>query len=111
MNLDFHQKYSVVNYPGKDVPYTRCVEYKHFLNQQSDHTVFVKETTTNTGEPYYPVLNDRNKALYAKYASMVDKEGDNIHFIGRLVSYKYFNMDQAINNALDYFNNTLENIK
>lgn len=109
MNVDFHQKHSVVNYPGKDVPYTRCVEYKHFLNQQSDHTVFVKETTTNTGEPYYPVLNDRNKILYAKYASMIDKEGDNIHFIGRLASYKYFNMDQAIKNALDYFNNILVN--
>ena len=42
---------------------------------------------------------------------MVDKEGDNIHFIGRLASYKYFNMDQAIKNALDYFNNTLVNVK
>ena len=103
MNVDFYQPYSVVNYPSADTPYTRCVEYKHFLNQESDHTVYVKETTTDKGEPYYPVLNDKNKELYKKYQKMAEEEGENIHFLGRLASYKYFNMDQAINNSLDYY--------
>ena len=111
MNTDFYQPYSVVNYPSADTPYTRCIEYKHFLNQQSDHTVYVKETTTDTGEPYYPVLNDKNKELYVKYQKMAEEEGDNIHFLGRLASYKYFNMDQAIKNSLDYYKEHFEEQK
>jgi UDP-galactopyranose mutase len=108
MNTDFYQPCSVVNYPSADTPYTRCVEYKHFLNQKSDHTVYVKETTTDKGEPYYPVLNDKNKELYKKYQKMAEEEGENIHFIGRLASYKYFNMDQAIKNSLDYYKEYFE---
>jgi UDP-galactopyranose mutase len=90
--------------------YTRCVEYKHFLNQKSEHTVIVKETSTNVGEPYYPVLNDKNKELYNKYFKMANREKSNVHFIGRLASYKYFNMDEAIRNALNYFENNFLNI-
>ena len=108
MNTEFYQPNSVVNYPSQDTPYTRCVEYKHFLNQQSNHTVLVKETTTHDGEPYYPVLNDRNKELYQKYQEMTQLEGENIHFLGRLASYKYFNMDQAIKNSLNYFKTHFE---
>ena len=105
LNVPYYQPNSVVNYPEPNIEYTRCVEYKHFLNQTSDHTVIVKETTTDTGEPYYPVLNERNKKLYDKYKKMAEDESANIHFLGRLASYKYFNMDQAIRNALDYFEN------
>ena len=65
-NTDFFQPNSVINYPSADTPYTRCVEYKHFLNQKSEHTVYVKETTTDFSN-LLPVLNDRNKELYAKY--------------------------------------------
>ena len=101
MNTPYYQTNSVVNYPGPSIKYTRCVEYKHFLNQKSNHTVIVKETTTDKGEPYYPVLNDFNKKLYNMYLQMTSKE-KNIHFIGRLASYKYFNMDQAIENAINY---------
>ena len=109
MNTESYQPYSVVNYPSADTPYTRCVEYKYFLNQESDHTVYVKETTTDKGEPYYPVLNDKNKELYKKYQKMAEEEGENIHFIGRLASYKYFNMDQAIKNSLDYYDEHFKN--
>ena len=101
-NIDKYQPNSVVNYPGQTEKYTRCVEYKHFLNQKSLHTVIVKETSKDNGDPYYPVLNNRNKELYQQYQEMTKNE-KNIHFIGRLASYKYFNMDQAIKNALDYF--------
>ena len=76
---------------------------KVLIIDKRNHTVYVKETTTDTGEPYYPVLNDKNKELYAKYHKMAEEEGKNIHFNGRLASYKYFNMDQAIDNALQFF--------
>jgi UDP-galactopyranose mutase len=101
----YFQPNSVVNYPGKDVDFTRIVEFKHFLNQQSPHTIIVKEYTTDSGEPYYPVLNDKNLELYEKYKVLAEIESQkhNIHFIGRLANYKYFNMDQAIKNALDYY--------
>jgi UDP-galactopyranose mutase len=106
-NCHFYQPNSVVNYPSYDVPYTRIVEYKHFLNQQSKDSVIVCETTTDEGEPYYPVLNDRNLELYKKYKDMADKE-KNVLFVGRLANYKYFNMDQAIHNALNIFKNIIE---
>jgi len=101
-NYGFYQPNSVVNYPGKEVAFTRIVEYKHFLNQQTPHTVIVKETTTDKGDPYYPVLNERNMELFKKYKKLSDEEKD-VHFVGRLANYKYFNMDQAILNALEYF--------
>lgn len=100
----YYQPNSVVNYPGTDVDFTRIVEYKHFLNQKSPHTTIVKEYSTDEGEPYYPVLNEKNLAIYEKYRKLAEAE-KNVHFIGRLANYKYFNMDQAIKNALDYFNN------
>ena len=103
MNVDYYQQNSVVNYADMEIPFTRCVEYKHFLDQNSEHTVIVKEESTDTGEPYYPELNYKNKNLYNKYRKLALKEKQNIHFIGRLANYKYFNMDQAIRNALNYF--------
>ncbi|XP_072042878.1 UDP-galactopyranose mutase-like [Amphiura filiformis] len=99
---DYYQPNSVINHPSETVPYTRIVEYKHFLNQQSDKTVIFKEFSQDSGEPYYPVPNPVNKALFEKYKAMSDKEKDVI-FVGRLANYKYFNMDQTILNALDLF--------
>lgn len=101
----YYQPNSVVNYPQTDVPFTRIVEYKHFLHQTSPHTTIVKEFPTDEGEPYYPVLNNRNLALYEMYKRLATEEttGKGVHFLGRLANYKYFNMDQAIRNALDYF--------
>jgi UDP-galactopyranose mutase len=101
-DMNYYQPNSVVNYPQTDVPYTRIVEYKHFLNQKSPDTVIVKEVTKDTGEPYYPIPNKRNLELYKKYKELSLNE-TNIHFLGRLANYKYFNMDEAILNALEYF--------
>lgn len=101
-DMNYYQPNSVVNYPQTDVPYTRIVEYKHFLNQKSPDTVIVKEITKDTGEPYYPIPNKRNLELYKKYKELSLNE-TNIHFLGRLANYKYFNMDEAILNALEYF--------
>lgn len=101
-NMNYYQPNSVINYPSKDIPWTRIVEYKHFLNQQSLDTVVVKEITCDDGEPYYPVPNKKNMELYEKYKELTLNE-PNVHFIGRLANYKYFNMDTAILNALEYF--------
>jgi UDP-galactopyranose mutase len=62
----FAQPNSVVNYPGAETPFTRTVEYKHFLAQSSEFTALVSETTTDGGEPYYHVPSAANQALHAK---------------------------------------------
>jgi UDP-galactopyranose mutase len=105
----FYQPNSVVNYPSASIDSTRCVEYKHFLNQKSEWTVLAKETTCAAGpgaEPYYPVPTQVNRDAYKKYAELAAAE-ESVHFVGRLASYKYFNMDQAIRNSLDYFRDVL----
>jgi UDP-galactopyranose mutase len=109
-NMNYYQQNSVVNYPEIKYPFTRIVEYKHFLNQKSDDTVIVKEITKDDGEPYYPIPNKKNLDLYEKY-KLFTYEEKNIHFLGRLANYKYFNMDQAILNALNYFNDNFINYK
>jgi UDP-galactopyranose mutase len=86
------------------VPFTRIVEYKHFLNQKSPHTTIVKEISKDSGEPFYPVPDKKNLSLYEKYMELA-KLLKNVHFIGRLASYKYFNMDQAIKNSIEFYDN------
>lgn len=102
VDAEYFQSNSVVNYPGMEVDYTRIVEYKHFGNQKSAKTTIVKEYTTDEGDPYYPVLNEKNLAIYKKYQEEAAKVKD-VYFVGRLANYKYFNMDQAFKNALDLF--------
>jgi UDP-galactopyranose mutase len=107
-NMNYYQPNSVVNYPSKDVPYTRIVEYKHFLHQKSKDTIIVSEKTNDEGEPFYPVPNKKNLELYEKYKTLAkDEESKNVFFVGRLANYKYFNMDQAILNSLEFFNNII----
>merc|ERR1712238_190060 len=98
----YFQSKFVVNHPSADTNFTRIVEYKHLLNQTSDHTVIFVERAKDGGEPYYPVPNEENKALYRQYQKLATKEA-NVTFVGRLANYKYFNMDQAILNALELF--------
>lgn len=102
VNKEFFQENSVVNYPGQEVDFTRIVEYKHFGNQKSEKTTIVREYTTDEGEPYYPVLNEKNLKIYKKYQEEAENHPD-IHFVGRLANYKYFNMDEAFKNALNLF--------
>ena len=108
IDAEYFQENSVVNYPGTEVDFTRIIEYKHFGNQKSDITTVVKEFTVDEGEPYYPVPNPRNQEIYARYKEEEDKLLD-VHFVGRLANYKYFNMDQAFKNALDLFNELEKN--
>jgi UDP-galactopyranose mutase len=101
-NVGHFQPGAVVNHPSSHVKYTRIVEYKHFLNQSSPHTVVFYEYSKDGGDPYYPVPNPKNKALFAKYQAMAAKERG-VTFVGRLANYKYFNMDESILNALELF--------
>lgn len=102
IDQEYFQENSVINYPGSDVDFTRIIEYKHFGNQKSKNTTIVREYSVDTGDPYYPVPNQRNRDLYEKYKIEADKLKD-IYFVGRLANYKYFNMDEAFKNALDLF--------
>merc|ERR1711907_647679 len=110
----FFQEAMVVNYPSPDVPFTRIVEYKHVPNQTPQclrgdvrGTVICKEFSSAEGDPYYPVPNPANTALYERYRELAERETD-VCFVGRLASYKYFNMDQAILNALEMFDSLKE---
>jgi len=110
----FFQEAMVVNYPSPDEKFTRIVEYKHVPNQTEDvktgkvpGTLIAREYSSAVGDPYYPVPNPENTALYEKYRALAEKE-ENVCFVGRLASYKYFNMDQAILNALEIFDNMKE---
>jgi UDP-galactopyranose mutase len=102
---EYYQKNSVVNYPNEH-EFTRIVEYKHFTKQKHPKTVISKEFSVDyvagVNEPYYPVPNPENQAMYDQYKKEADKLKD-IYFVGRLANYKYFNMDQAFKNALDLF--------
>jgi UDP-galactopyranose mutase len=110
----YFQEAMVVNYPSPDVNFTRIVEYKHVPNQTEavkagkvPGTLIAREYSSAEGDPYYPVPNPENTALYEKYRALAEKE-ENVCFVGRLASYKYFNMDQAILNALEIYDNMKE---
>ena len=70
-------------------------------------TLLAREYSSAEGDPYYPVPNPANHALYEKYRELAEKE-EGVCFVGRLASYKYFNMDQAILNALEIYDNMKE---
>lgn len=102
------QTHTVVNYPALSFPHTRITEYKHvFRNAQRspNHSVTVAEYPSDTGPEYYPVVNPRNLKLYEQYRELAKSAEDTkgVYFLGRLASFKYINMDQAIGNALAFF--------
>jgi len=102
LDIPQYQQAASINYCTTLVPYTRITEYKHFYGlDQSSKTTIVREYPSDVGEPYYPVVNQKNKDLYEQYRSLAfAEEKNNIFFVGRLANYKYFNMDEAILNAL-----------
>jgi UDP-galactopyranose mutase len=101
----FWQPAMQVNYPDASVPWTRIVEIKHATGQQCHPSTIVREFPedfTQGKEPYYPVPNDDSKAVYLKYKEMADAL-PNVSFIGRLATYRYYNMDQVVGMALSTF--------
>jgi UDP-galactopyranose mutase len=96
------QPVGTVNEPDESVPYTRTTEFKHLTGQQSNKTTLVREFPRAQGEPYYPIPRPENAALYARYEALARQTPD-VHFVGRLATYKYYNMDQCVGQALATF--------
>ena len=98
-----YQGNAVVNYTEYEVPYTRIIEHKHFEFGQQERTVITREypaTWSKGDEPYYPMNDEKNNELYARYREKAETEG-NVVFGGRLGEYKYYDMHQVVANALD----------
>ncbi|MBV1796940.1 UDP-galactopyranose mutase [Siccirubricoccus sp. G192] len=91
-----------LNYPAEDVPYTRVSEYKHMTGQSHPFTSITYEYPSAEGDPYYPIPRPENQALYKKYEALADATPD-VWFVGRLATYRYYNMDQIVGQALATF--------
>ena len=108
MDIPNYQGNAVVNYTDREVPYTRVIEHKHFEMFGSDvyacpKTVVSKEYSTEWTEgmePYYPVNDEKNNALYTKYKALADRE-ENIIFGGRLAEYKYYDMAPIVEKVME----------
>ena len=103
LDTDNYQGNAVVNYTDAETPYTRIIEHKHFAFGTQPKTVISREYSTEWhqgDEPYYPVNDEKNGALYAKYKALADAE-TKVIFGGRLGEYKYYDMDKVIEAALD----------
>ena len=102
---EFVQPCHQINYPN-DHAYTRCVEIKHITGQHHPRTVLAYEFPSGEGEPYYPVPGPESAALRAKYRALAQQveETERIFFAGRLGTYAYIDMDEAVLQALDLFN-------
>jgi UDP-galactopyranose mutase len=102
LDEEWHQPVAVVNYPDPDVPYTRISEYKHLTGQQAPVTTITYEYPSAEGDPYYPIPRPENQELYKRYEALADATGD-VTFVGRLATYRYYNMDQIVGQALATF--------
>ena len=95
------QNAPVVNYPNEQA-YTRITEFKYLTGQEHKKTSIVYEYPQAEGDPYYPIPRPENAELYAKYKALADARAD-VHFVGRLATYKYYNMDQIVAQALTVY--------
>jgi UDP-galactopyranose mutase len=96
------QPVGTVNFPSEDVPYTRISEYKHLTGQQHRQTSITLEYPSAEGDPDYPIPREENQALYKKYEALADATRG-VTFVGRLATYRYYNMDQIVGQALATF--------
>ena len=106
-----YQGNAVVNYTAYEVPYTRVIEHKHFEYGTGPKTVITREypdSWNREKEPYYPINNEKNNELYQKYKELADKE-DKVIFGGRLGQYKYYDMHNVVQEALNCVRNELQN--
>ncbi len=96
-----YQPHAVINYPN-DYAYTRVTEFKYLTGQEHRRTTIVYEVPQAEGDPYYPVPRPQNAAIYDQYKALADAT-PNVQFVGRLATYKYYNMDQVVAQALTVF--------
>ncbi len=99
LDQPWFQKVGTVNFPDEAVPYTRITEFKHLTGQTHPKTSLVHEYPSATGDPYYPVPRPENHALFKQYEALGRARSD-VTFVGRLATYKYYNMDQVVGQAL-----------
>jgi UDP-galactopyranose mutase len=102
LDCEQFQRVAVVNYPSPDVPYTRITEYKHLTGQRHPRTSLSYEIPSDVGDPYYPVPTPENAALYKRYEALAEAT-PNVSFVGRLGTYRYYNMDQVVAQSLTLF--------
>ena len=101
------QPVGTINYPAEDVPFTRISEFKHLTGETRGPTTLVREFPTATGDPFYPIPRPENARLYERYKAAADALPD-VDFVGRLATYKYYNMDQVVGQALMTFKKIAE---
>lgn len=97
--VETFQPVGTVNYPN-DYDFTRITEFKHLTGQIHPHTTIVREYPEAEGEPYYPMLTQESQEVYRKYLREAERL-KNVWFVGRLANYRYYNMDQVVEAALD----------
>jgi UDP-galactopyranose mutase len=102
VDQEWVQPVAVVNYPHPDVPYTRITEYKHLTGQQHPKSSLTYEYPSAEGDPYYPIPRPENQELFKKYEALADAT-PGVTFVGRLATYRYYNMDQIVGQALATF--------
>jgi UDP-galactopyranose mutase len=100
-NTQTFQSAPVVNYPNEHL-YTRVTEFKYLTGQEHTKTSIVYEFPKSEGDAYYPVPRKENAEIYAKYKALADRTPE-VHFVGRLATYKYYNMDQIVAQALTVY--------
>jgi UDP-galactopyranose mutase len=101
VDADVAQPAPVVNYPNEHA-YTRVTEFKYLTGQRHEKSAIVYEYPKAEGAPYYPIPRPENAALFKQYKELAD-ETPNVHFVGRLATYRYYNMDQVVAQALTTF--------
>jgi UDP-galactopyranose mutase len=101
VETEVFQPTGTVNYPNEQ-PYTRVTEFKYLTGQKHSKTTMVYEYPVEDGDPYYPVPRPENAELYKRYQALAD-DTPNVHFVGRLATYKYYNMDQVVAQSLTLF--------
>ncbi len=106
LNTETFLPTAVVNYPNEHA-YTRITEFKYLTGQKHPKTSVVYEFPQADGDPYYPVPRPENAELYNKYKKLADQT-PNVHFVGRLATYKYYNMDQVVAQALTLYKKLTE---
>lgn len=102
LDAERFQPVAVVNYPDAATPYTRITEYKHLTGQQHARTSISYEYPSAEGDPYYPIPRPENAELYRRYRQLADEQPD-VYFVGRLGTYRYYNMDQVVGQALTLY--------
>ena len=110
LDKEWHQPVAVVNYPDEHVPYTRISEYKHLTGQDAPVTTITYEYPSAEGDPYYPIPRPENQELFKRYEALADQT-EGVTFVGRLATYRYYNMDQIVGQALATFRRIDEKVK